>query len=148
MKSKLFNIPKLGNHPIYVQYDFSEKFYSKLHFHNEIQITLIKKGNGKLLCGSSSTHYTKGDLFILGSMLPHVFIGDTSSICESISIYFTKEWLTSLYPNSNYLKHLLKISKNGVRIEHWKHQTELEDIMNKAGIYRLNAFFTFTRKAF
>ena len=146
MKSKLFNIPKLGNHPIYVQYDYSEKFYGKLHFHNELQFTLIKKGSGKLLCGTSSIHYQEGDFLIIGSMLPHVFIGDGNSICESISVYFTKDWLMSTYPDSNYLNHLTKISKNGVKIANWKYFTEMENVMNKAGIYRLNAFFTLLEK--
>lgn len=140
MKSRLFNIPKLGNHPIYAQYDLSEKLYSKLHFHNELQFTLILKGSGTLLCGSASTHYKKGDLFILGTMLPHVFIGDDTSLNESISVYCTKDWLVNLYPNSNYLEHLIHISKDGIKIENWKHKKVFEGVLNKAGIYRINNF--------
>ena len=90
MKSRLFKIPKLSNHPIYAQYDYSEKVYSKYHFHEEIQLTHIKSGEGVLLLGNDSISYKRGDFFVIGSKISHVFVGNGEGLNESISIYFKK----------------------------------------------------------
>lgn len=146
MKSRLFRIPKLSNHPIYAQYDYSEKFYGKFHFHEEIQLTYIKSGEGILLCGSSSIPYAPGTMVVIGSMLPHVFIGDEGLLCESISIYFKKEWLQQIYPESPYFNHFMNASDKGILIEKWRFPEMFDNTLNKSGLYRINAFLQLMEK--
>jgi len=146
LKTKLFNIPKHSNHPIITEYDYSEKRYGKFHFHQEVQLTFIKKGEGLLLCGTSSIRYQKGDFIIIGSLLPHVFIGNDEQLTESISIYFKYDWLIKIYPESNYLIHFDKISNYGVRIENWKHPILFDNVMDKGGLYKIKSFFELFEK--
>jgi AraC-like DNA-binding protein len=48
-------------------------FESPYHSHPEIEILLIDKSHGRFLVGTSSGFYRPGDIFLLGSNLPHLF---------------------------------------------------------------------------
>ncbi len=91
MKIYPFKIPKPKENQLIVQEDQQSTFYNKLHQHEEIQISLIVKGQGKLLAGDSIHQYTNQDLFVIGSNLPHMF---QSNFCKEdshmISLFFTK----------------------------------------------------------
>lgn len=51
---------------------FNEKVFSApYHFHPELELTLILKGEGRRYVGSNMSHYTAGDLVLLGPDLPH-----------------------------------------------------------------------------
>lgn len=51
---------------------FNEKAFSApYHFHPELELTLIVKGEGKRYVGNNMSHYTAGDLVLLGPDLPH-----------------------------------------------------------------------------
>ncbi|MBX2924136.1 MAG: AraC family transcriptional regulator [Chitinophagaceae bacterium] len=51
---------------------FNEKAFSApYHFHPELELTLILKGEGKRYVGNNMSQYTAGDLVLLGPDLPH-----------------------------------------------------------------------------
>lgn len=51
---------------------FNEKAFSApYHFHPELELTLIVKGEGKRYVGNNMSHYTAGDLVLVGPDLPH-----------------------------------------------------------------------------
>ncbi|MGN6493637.1 MAG: AraC family transcriptional regulator [Agriterribacter sp.] len=51
---------------------FNEKAFSApYHFHPEVELALIVKGEGKRYVGNNMSHYTAGDLVLLGPDLPH-----------------------------------------------------------------------------
>jgi len=51
---------------------FEEKAFSApYHFHPELELTLILKGEGKRYVGSNMSPFAAGDLVLLGSNLPH-----------------------------------------------------------------------------
>lgn len=77
MKALPFKIPKPTNTAIIFQED-GGAFYSQLHQHEELQISLIRKGQGTLVVADTVHHYKKGDLLILGGQQPHVFNNDAS----------------------------------------------------------------------
>lgn len=92
MKIHPFKIPKSKNTSLLYQEDKGLYFYDKLHQHEEIQLCLIKKGEGILVVGDSINTYKQGDIFVIGSNVPHVFKSDTSR-CKSslmLSLFFTK----------------------------------------------------------
>lgn len=91
MKVLPFKIPKPENESLIVQEDRSAMFYDKLHQHQEIQISYIKKGEGSFIIGDHVGEFKEGDIFIIGENLPHVFNNDTSDEkVHMISLFFTK----------------------------------------------------------
>lgn len=89
MKVYSFKIPKKPGENIIVQKDQGPAFYDKLHQHEEIQISLIVEGNGKLIVGDSVHSFTSGDCFVVGSHIPHLFKSDQSTQrVQMISIFF------------------------------------------------------------
>ena len=93
MKVYPFKIPKPNNNALIYQEDIEIVFYDKLHQHDEIQISYIEKGNGTLLVGNSFTNYYTGNVFVIGSNVPHAFKSDTSKneTSKMLTLFFTKE---------------------------------------------------------
>ncbi|WP_420399413.1 AraC family transcriptional regulator [Flagellimonas sp.] len=89
MKVYSFKIPKKPGENIIVQKDQGTAFYDKLHQHEEIQISLIAQGSGKLIVGDSVHSFTSGNCFVIGSHIPHLFKSDQSiDRVQMISIFF------------------------------------------------------------
>jgi AraC-like DNA-binding protein len=77
MKIISFKIPKIKRDAFHLQIDKLNHFYDKLHQHPEVQLTYIKKGSGTLIAGNHIGRFEPGDVFIIGSSMPHVFRNDT-----------------------------------------------------------------------
>lgn len=92
MKVYPFKIPKPTNEHLIIQVDKEPVFYNRLHQHEEIQISHIINGSGKLLVGDSIHQFTKGDIFVIGSNLPHVFksVLDEKD-AHMITVFFTSQ---------------------------------------------------------
>ena len=91
MKVQPFKIPKPVHERLVVQTDRSERLYDKLHQHEEIQISYLLAGTGKLVIADSVHPYSSGDLFVIGQKCPHVFLSTPNSgEAHMISIFFTK----------------------------------------------------------
>lgn len=100
MKVVPFNVPHISKEAFRSQIDELQHFYDELHAHPEIQIMLILKSEGTLIAGDYVGRFTAGDLFVIGSNLPHVFRNDKayySSVrrlkAHSISLYFNQHYL-------------------------------------------------------
>lgn len=72
-----FKIPKTKEELYHFQTDKLDHFYDKLHQHPEIQITYIERSTGTLIAGDYIGKFNPGDVFIIGSTLPHVFRNDS-----------------------------------------------------------------------
>ena len=86
-----FKIPKPQHDNLVVQIDKQQEFYNKLHQHEEIQISFLLKGNGSLIIADSIHTYTEGDLFVIGSNIPHVFQSNilSNETSHMVSLFFT-----------------------------------------------------------
>ena len=93
MKVLPFNIIKSKRDSLILQEDKEQVFYSQLHQHKEIQISLILNGTGSLIVGNTVNRYKEEDLLVFGSNLPHVFKSDENVLEDShmITLFFTKE---------------------------------------------------------
>ncbi|NAS12984.1 AraC family transcriptional regulator [Poritiphilus flavus] len=90
-KAHSFNIPKTPANALIVQEDHGSRFYDRLHLHEEIQLSCILEGRGKLLVADSVHSYSSGDIFVIGSQCPHVFRSDEEQgTSHMISIFFTR----------------------------------------------------------
>jgi AraC-like DNA-binding protein len=78
MKVVAFKIPKTQREAFRLQIDDQPYLYDKLHQHPEIQISLVEKSEGTLVAGDYVGRFVPGDVFILGSDLPHVFKNEPS----------------------------------------------------------------------
>ena len=91
MKVYPFKIPKKPNENVIFQVDRSRRFYDKLHQHQEIQLSYIISGRGKLVVGNKITTFTSGDFIGIGSNLPHLFLSHPDSDSSHMaSIFFTE----------------------------------------------------------
>jgi len=89
MKIYPFKIPKKPLENIVVQEDHSLTFFDKLHQHEEIQISHIVAGKGKLVVGNKVHSFEPGDTFAIGSTIPHLFKSRVSNgKSKMISLFF------------------------------------------------------------
>lgn len=95
MKVIPFQVPSFEAQLCRVQIDQLPHFYDNLHQHPEIQITLIEQGEGVLVAGDYLGDFAAGDVFVLGSGLPHVFRSerayfepDSSLSVRAITVFF------------------------------------------------------------
>ncbi len=93
MKVLPFKIPKPEQDAFVFQIDKEVAFYDKFHEHEEIQFSIILEGEGTLIVGDTVNFYSKNDILILDSYMPHVFKSDGNASEEShmLSLFFTKE---------------------------------------------------------
>ncbi|WP_027078750.1 AraC family transcriptional regulator [Maribacter antarcticus] len=90
MKIYPFQIPKPVAGALIVQENKELVFFDKLHQHEEIQISLLVKGQGKLIIGDSIHSYTTGDLIVIDGKIPHLFQSTSNDeVSHMISLFFT-----------------------------------------------------------
>ncbi|MFS4418001.1 AraC family transcriptional regulator [Maribacter sp. 2307ULW6-5] len=112
------------NENLVVTQDLEGSFYNKLHVHKEIQITYIVKGNGSLVVWDSVHSYVSGDLFVIGSDIPHVFkCFDGCKNSHRISIFFTAQTFGADFFEIEQLesiKAFFSLTQNGFRLTNYK----------------------------
>ncbi|MEN8966170.1 MAG: AraC family transcriptional regulator [Polaribacter sp.] len=134
MKVYPFKIPKPNNNALIYQEDIEVVFYDKLHQHDEIQISYIEKGNGTLLVGNSFTNYYTGNVFVIGSNVPHAFKSDTTKneTSKMLTLFFTKESFgTSFFKLEEFeeIESFFVNSLHGFQVT--SQLTEIKEIFNK-----------------
>ena len=121
MKVLPFKIPKPENDTLVVQEDRAVILYDKLHQHQEIQISLIKKGEGSFIIGDYVGEFSQGDIFIIGENLPHVFHNDpTDGKVHMISLFFMKTSYGDHFfnlPEFKGLDPLFQASNMGIQLQ-------------------------------
>ncbi len=137
MKVLPFTIIKSKKDSLILQEDKELVFYSQLHQHKEYQISFIKKGEGSLIVGNTINRYKEGELFIIGSNLPHVFNSDIEIKKEShmLTIFFTKESFGKGFFEIEELKQLQSFfikAENGFKIKTSKPYKSIIETLFKA----------------
>ena len=125
MKALSFKIPKLEEESIKLQEDKQNHFYDLFHFHPEYQITLILKGEGTFTIGESSGKFEKGNMFIIGSNIPHVFRSgrefyeNQKLISHSLSIFFKEDSFGANFfklPETKHIGRMFSEFNRGIKI--------------------------------
>ena len=146
MKVLPFKIPKPENDTLVVQEDRAAILYDKLHQHQEIQISLIKKGEGSFIIGDYVGEFSQGDVFIIGENLPHVFHNDpTEGEVHMISLFFMKSSYGDHFfnlPEFKSLDPLFQASNMGIQLQN--PSEKLAHSMEKITLAsKLNRFISF-----
>ncbi len=88
-------------------FDFqSRRFDCPFHHHPEIELTLIVASTGHRYVGDHISRFSPGDLVLMGSNLPHMYINDTtfSDQAHSVVMQFLPECLGSNFFQLGELK--------------------------------------------
>lgn len=148
MKVYPFKISKSVEEQFIVQVDKEPRFYNRLHQHEEIQISHIINGNGKLLVGDSIHQFSPGETYIIGSNLPHIFKSiPSTSDAHMITVFFTEDTFGPgffNFPYFNELQPFFTNSRTGSRIISNKKKVA-HSILQLTSQEKLDQFMTFLK---
>ena len=131
-------------------------FYPLWHFHPQCEIMIIEEGAGTLYFGDGIDHFKSGDVFILGSSIPHLlrnypeyFKPGSELRVKATVIYFNENFLGDEFLNSDEIlpiKKLFKKARNGMVISDGakgKIKELLYATIERKGFERMISFITF-----
>lgn len=88
------------------------------HYHPEIELVYVKGGSGKRQIGSHISYYSKGDLILIGSNLPHCGFTDTLTGNDSETVVQMKlDFLGNDFfdiPEMKRIQSLFEMAKGGI----------------------------------
>jgi len=159
MKVVAFNVPKIKKEAFRLQEDRGRFFYDQLHQHPEIQIMLIQQGGGTLIAGDYVGRFGPGDIFVIGSRLPHVFRSDQKYYqsahpgqSRAVSIYFNESYWGRAFWELDELAGLRKFADRSARalVVKGKAKDEIASqighLHRLQGMEKLIAFFTLLKQ--
>ncbi|GAL24760.1 transcriptional regulator AraC family [Vibrio variabilis] len=105
----------------FAAYQFEgQNFNHPYHFHHQIEIVVILQSSGKLVVGDHIAPYQQGDIYILGSNLPHAFIcSSRAKTAKSLVIQFERNCFGDQFfelPEFKSVNLLLEQAALGVKI--------------------------------
>jgi AraC-like DNA-binding protein len=110
---------------ITVRYDEMPRFYPHWHYHDEYELVYIHKSAGIRYVGDSICPYLPGDLVLLGSRLPHIWVNkqDESNADENQAvatvIHFQRKFVHNEFfslPLMERIRNLFLLSARGIRL--------------------------------
>jgi len=112
--------PEFGSSFYYEQFSSSNPNKPPVwHYHPEIELAYIDKGNGKIQIGSHMSNYTQGTLLLIGSNLPHcgftnnqVLQNRKETIIQIKPKFLGLDFLNS--PEMTPIKNLFELAKTGI----------------------------------
>jgi AraC-like DNA-binding protein len=71
MRPQLLLVPKGPNQSFSARHDIVPHFLNMWHYHNELELIYIVNGEGTQFIGDHISRFSKGDVLLIGSNLPH-----------------------------------------------------------------------------
>ncbi len=155
MKPLLFRNLIPENESFHVQEDILAHFYDFLHYHPELQLTLIIKSSGTAFVGDNIGEFREGDIYLLGSNLPHVFRNNpafyenTQSLnVHTLSLYFRPNSLGAEFfklPETHAINEVMQKTARGIKFKGaLKEQLrkDIIEIQHKVGFDKLMHFLS------
>lgn len=108
--------------PLLIKEVTGKVFHAPLHFHPEIELTLILESSGKRFVGDSIENFAPGDLVLLGENIPHFWSnekdllkqeGRAHAIVVQFDMFFLGERFLKL-SGAKHIENLLRESRRGV----------------------------------
>jgi len=126
MEAELYKVDTDSEYSFSVQHEVAPYFYNQLHYHPEIELTLIIRGTGSRFIGDNVDTFKKDDLILIGPGLPHLFKNDEKYYknnpalqAESVSIHFLPAIFGTGFlniPENRDIKTLLEAAAYGISI--------------------------------
>ncbi|WP_034044704.1 AraC family transcriptional regulator [Wocania ichthyoenteri] len=124
MKANFRKINSSIEQAFHIRKDERTHFYDNWHFHEMLELVVILNGEGERYIGDSIENFSKGDVILVGSKLPHVWrsnppqdIDKVKTKCVSIIIQFSPSFLGSDFlslAESKKLKELFINAEMGI----------------------------------
>ena len=115
-------------------------FKSPFHYHPELELVYVKESYGKRVIGDKIEPFYPGDLVLVGSNLPHVWLSDENfhrgvenGRAQSIVLYFNKDIFGEGFYSLRELEKINLLFRNaqrGLKIEHFT-RDKIIDIMER-----------------
>ncbi|MFP4094516.1 MAG: AraC family transcriptional regulator [Cyclobacteriaceae bacterium] len=148
MKPKQLTRKSMAHESFSVSRQLLPRFLNMWHFHEEIEIVYIVRSEGTKFIGDSITKFLEGDLVMIGSCLPHLWLNSQQYFesnegkAESISIHFHPHCFGKAFfdiPEMARLNRLLQESQLGLEIKgpmKEKIVQKMENLVNQKESYR------------
>ncbi len=107
-----------------IRYDEMPKFYPHWHYHDEYELVYIYKSEGIRYVGDNISPYLPGDLVLLGSKLPHIWINEQhrqsseENLAASTVIHFQRKFVDNdffAFPLMKPIRDMFLHSSRGIR---------------------------------
>lgn len=105
---------------IQISHHTENEFLKLWHYHPESELVYIKEGKGTLIAGDFTGNFRKGDLFLLGKELPHMFYSESNIPSEAYVLHIDQSFFKSIRTDSEefqYLQMILNVSKHGTTFQ-------------------------------
>jgi len=154
MKVLQFTIPVVYDKSVIAEQVELPYHYPYLHRHKEVQITWIQSGEGTLIAGNNMHDYSSGEIYLLGTSLPHLFKSnpeyfkaDSGKSIKALTLFFNPEGLLSALfdlPEMKGFKLFLQQHQQGFKIpdSHFEQVAKaMVAVKNSSGPDQLMQFF-------
>jgi len=125
MKIVQFAVP-VSKDSVVIEEDVLPYFYNYFHRHDEMQISLVVKGEGTLIIDNYTQRFSAGDIYFIAANRPHIFQSDQSYFqntgndnAHAIHIYFDLKTITSALidlPEMEHIKTFINNISYGIQI--------------------------------
>ncbi len=126
MKPQLLKVNNAPAHSFSVRHDVHPYINNLWHYHPEVELIHINKGNGTQFIGDNIKRFSSGDIVLIGSQLPHYwryddayFEPDTKLMADAAVIHFAENFWGEPFlnlPESKPIKTLLEKARRGIHI--------------------------------
>lgn len=150
MKPLIKKIDVRFDYSFSVREDIIPYFDSRWFYHPELELTLIRKGSGVQFVGDGIHRFRSGDIFLLGSNLPHLWRSDEEYFdsrnnlqVEVVTVHFLEEFWGEEFlnlPEVKPIKKLFEIAKKGIRLKSPLKELvseKMEDMLQLKGASRI-----------
>ena len=126
MKPQLLKISSDKFQSFSVRQDKVPHFLKSWHYHSEAEFIIIEKGSGTQFIGDNISKFSEGDVFLIGSNLPHCWRCDDMYFenradlwAEAKVVHFLENYWGSQFlelPENKLIKELLNRAKSGIKV--------------------------------
>ena len=138
MKAHFLKVPVKPQNSFSIRRDIQPNFRGIWHYHPELELHYIIKGEGVRFIGNNISNFSSGDIVLLGENLPHCFRckeeyfqHDSNLNVEAIVVHFLPDFLGKSFlnmPEAYLIPKLFEKARNGMMIQ-GKAQQKLKKLM-------------------
>lgn len=121
MQPKYHQVPKPINNTFSIRHDIVPKFGTIWHYHPEIELHYLIKGNGIRFIGENISNFEKDELILLGSNIPHTWKCDVQNsdneYVEAVVMHLHPDSLGSQFlslPETKETKKIFSLANQGL----------------------------------